>query len=83
MLPPELDSNSSNPSLLNASLAAGLYPKILSIEGGQLRTITNNQLAAFHPSSVNFRRQAADFGVHYLSYFTLMYVGFFYLSEIH
>jgi len=72
-LPPELDGNSSNPALLNASLAAGLYPKILSIDGGQLRTITNNQLAAFHPSSVNFRRQAADFGVHHLSYFTLMH----------
>ncbi|KAF7966231.1 hypothetical protein HWV62_39469 [Athelia sp. TMB] len=72
-LPPELDSNSANPALLNASLAAGLYPKILAIEGGQLRTITNNQLAAFHPSSINFRRQAADFGVHYLSYFTLMH----------
>lgn len=76
-LPTGLDRNSTNTALLNAALAAGLYPKILAIDGtnGQLRTITNNQLAAFHPSSVNFRKNAVDFGVHYLSYFTLMCVS--------
>ncbi|KII93254.1 hypothetical protein PLICRDRAFT_35442 [Plicaturopsis crispa FD-325 SS-3] len=75
MVPPELDVNSSNPALVNAALAAGLYPKILSIDpaNGQMRTITNNQPASFHPSSVNFRRKAADFGVNHLSYFTLMH----------
>jgi len=73
-IPAELDCNSRNTVLLNAALAAGLYPKILAIDSsnGHMRTITNNQAAAFHPSSVNFRKNAVDFGVHYLSYFTLM-----------
>jgi ATP-dependent RNA helicase DHX29 len=73
-LPTDLDCNSANTALVNASLAAGLYPKVLAIDptNRQMRTITNNQPAAFHPSSVNFRKNALDFGVHHLSYFTLM-----------
>jgi ATP-dependent RNA helicase DHX29 len=73
-LPADLDSNSSNIALVNASLASGLYPKVLGIDfaNRQMRTITNNQPAAFHPSSVNFRKNVFDFGIHYLSYFTLM-----------
>lgn len=76
-IPAELDCNSRNTVLLNAALAAGLYPKILAIDSsnGHMRTITNNQAAAFHPSSVNFRKNAVDFGIHYLSYFTLMWVS--------
>lgn len=78
-LPVELDTNSNNPLLVNAALTAGLYPKILSVEsqGGQMRTITNNQQSYFHPSSVNFGRNVLDFGVNYLTYFTLMLVMFF------
>ncbi|KAJ6621236.1 P-loop containing nucleoside triphosphate hydrolase protein [Mycena sp. CBHHK59/15] len=74
MVPPELDLNPSNVVLLNAALTAGLYPKILSIDhsNGQMRTISNNQSASFHPSSVNFGRKPIDFGVNHLSYFTLM-----------
>jgi ATP-dependent RNA helicase DHX29 len=76
MVPAELDVNPSNVALLNAALTAGLYPKILSIDhsNGQMRTISNSQNAAFHPSSVNFGRKPASFGVNHLSYFTLMYV---------
>ncbi|KAJ7235880.1 P-loop containing nucleoside triphosphate hydrolase protein [Mycena haematopus] len=75
MVPSELDSNSSNVFLLNAALTAGLYPKILSIDhsNGQLRTISNNQQASFHPSSVNFGRKPTDLGVNHLAYFTLMH----------
>ncbi|KAF6766323.1 pre-mRNA-splicing factor ATP-dependent RNA helicase prp22 [Ephemerocybe angulata] len=76
-VPPEYDVNSRNFALINAALVAGLYPKVLSIDsknsGPQLRTITNNQSAFFHPSSVNFGRKPADFGVNYLAYFTLMH----------
>jgi len=74
-LPADLDRNSTNTALVNASLASGLYPKILAIDATnrQMRTITNNQPAAFHPSSVNFRKNVVDFGVHHLSYFTLMH----------
>lgn len=82
-VPAELDVNSNNPLLVNAALTAGLYPKILSIDpqGGQMRTITNNQQAYFHPSSINFRRNVLDFGVNYLTYFTLMLVTFFPLFD--
>ncbi|KAI0068404.1 P-loop containing nucleoside triphosphate hydrolase protein [Artomyces pyxidatus] len=74
-VPAELDSYSTNTTLLGAALAAGLYPKILSVNqsSGQLTTITNNQIVAFHPSSVNFRRKASEFGVNHLVYFTLMH----------
>jgi ATP-dependent RNA helicase DHX29 len=77
-LPTDLDCNSSNTALVNASLASGLYPKVLAIDttNRQMRTITNNQPVAFHPSSVNFRKNVIDFGVHHLSYFTLMYASF-------
>lgn len=76
-VPPEYDMNSANPALVNAALAAGLYPKLLSIATGKdgkdrLVTITNNQAVSFHPSSVNFGRRPRDFGVNYLSYFTIM-----------
>ena len=75
-VPAELDVNSNNPLLVNAALTAGLYPKILSVgsQNGQMRTITNNQQAYFHPSSINFGRNALDFGINHLTYFTLMLV---------
>ncbi|KAL6302192.1 P-loop containing nucleoside triphosphate hydrolase protein [Sparassis latifolia] len=74
-VPAELDLNSSNVFLFNAALTAGLYPKILAVDPmqGGMRTITNNQAAFFHPSSVNFRRKPKDFGVNHLCYFTLMH----------
>jgi ATP-dependent RNA helicase DHX29 len=74
-LPQELDQKGSNYALLNAALVAGLYPKILAIDASnaQMRTITNNQPATFHPSSVNFRKKPVDFGVNHLTYFTLMH----------
>jgi ATP-dependent RNA helicase DHX29 len=74
-VPPFLDSNGSNIALINSALTAGLYPKVLAIDSssGQMRTISNNQSAAFHPTSVNFGRKPADFGVNHLVYFTLMH----------
>ncbi|THH02832.1 hypothetical protein EW026_g81 [Hermanssonia centrifuga] len=76
-IPPELDRNSSNSALIHAAISAGLYPKLLSIEQtkdgkDRLVTVTNNQSVSFHPSSVNFGRRPRDFGVNYLSYFTIM-----------
>lgn len=74
LLPPEFDIHSENNALINAALAAGLYPKILRIDpvNGQLSTVTNSQAVSFHPSSVNFRRKTQDFGVNHLSFFTIM-----------
>ncbi|KAK0208360.1 P-loop containing nucleoside triphosphate hydrolase protein [Desarmillaria ectypa] len=73
-IPPELDSNSNNTALFNAALVAGLYPKILAVDSttNEMRTISNNQLAAFHPSSVNFGRKPGDLGANHLAYFTLI-----------
>ncbi|KAI8995492.1 P-loop containing nucleoside triphosphate hydrolase protein [Trametes punicea] len=75
MVPSELDVNSGNAAIVNAALAAGLYPKILAVDPvkGEMRTITNNQPASFHPSSVNFKKRLNDFGVNHLCYFTLMH----------
>lgn len=72
--PQELDRNADGFSLLNAALVAGLYPRIIAIDAasGQLRTITNNQAVAFHPSSVNFKRRPRDLQVNHLCYFTVM-----------
>ncbi|KAI0932374.1 hypothetical protein AcW2_001025 [Taiwanofungus camphoratus] len=74
-VPPELDSNSGNAAIVNSALGAGLYPKILAIDPslGDMRTITNNQPAFFHPSSINFGKKPKDFGVNHLCFFTLMH----------
>jgi ATP-dependent RNA helicase DHX29 len=73
-VPPEYDLNSRNFALINAALVAGLYPKVLSVDGktGSMRMVSNNQTVAFHPSSVNFGKRASEFGCHHLGYFTLM-----------
>ncbi|KAH9835693.1 P-loop containing nucleoside triphosphate hydrolase protein [Rhodofomes roseus] len=73
-VPPDMDACSGNAHLLNAALAAGLYPKILSIDPstGALKAVSNNQAASFHPTSINFGKRATDFGVNHLCYFTLM-----------
>lgn len=76
-VPAEYDRNSVDEMvLLNATLCAGLYPKLLALQDStgsqQLRTLGNNQPIAFHPSSVNFGRRPQDFGVNYLCYFTIM-----------
>ncbi|KAJ4483983.1 P-loop containing nucleoside triphosphate hydrolase protein [Lentinula lateritia] len=74
-VPPELDSSSSNITLVNAALLAGLYPKVLAVDvfKGQMRTLSNNQQASFHPSSVNFGKKPTDLGTNHIAYFTLMH----------
>ncbi|KAF8641157.1 hypothetical protein AX17_000792 [Amanita inopinata Kibby_2008] len=82
--PSDYDVNSSNTTLLHAALTAGLYPKILLVdfETGQTRTITSNNIVAFHPSSVNHNRRPTELGANYLSYFTLMHSKKLYAWEI-
>ncbi|CAG7847697.1 ATP-dependent RNA helicase Dhx29; AltName: Full=DEAH box protein 29 [Serendipita indica DSM 11827] len=80
-VPPDTDVNSipGKSAFINAAIVAGLYPKILVIDGGssnqQMRALTNNQHAHFHPSSINFGRKPLDVssGGHCLVYFTLMH----------
>lgn len=73
-IPPDLNRNSNNPSFINSSLVFGLYPKLLFIDAatGQLRTLSNNQVAYFHPSSVNMGKKLSDFTGNFLCYFTIM-----------
>jgi len=86
-VPAEYDVNSENITILNAALAAGMYPKILTLNASGLQTITNQQPVSMvrmsftvvrsadrsqHPSSINFRTSKADYGSNYLVYFTIM-----------
>lgn len=76
-VPAEYDANNAdNMALLNAALCGGLYPKLLTVDlssgSQQMRTLGNNQVVSFHPSSVNFGRKPGDFGTNYLTYFTIM-----------
>ena len=73
-IPPDLDINGNNSSIVTAALVAGLFPKILSVDEStsQMRTISNNQQVSFHPSSVNFRMRPKELTVNYLAYYTLM-----------
>nr|XP_019011047.1 DEAH box polypeptide 36 [Kwoniella pini CBS 10737]OCF49828.1 DEAH box polypeptide 36 [Kwoniella pini CBS 10737] len=74
-VPPDFNVNGADVNILGGALAAGLYPKLLSLDpssGGGLKTIINQQPVAIHPSSVNFKVSRSDFGTNYLAYFTIM-----------
>ncbi|WVR06931.1 hypothetical protein IAU60_003967 [Kwoniella sp. DSM 27419] len=74
-VPAEMNVNAQDVQVLGAALAAGLYPKLLSLDatpGGGLKTLINQQPVAIHPSSVNFKVSKGDYGTNYLAYFTLM-----------
>ncbi|SNX81910.1 probable DNA/RNA helicase (DEAD/H box family II) [Melanopsichium pennsylvanicum] len=76
-IPSHLDENSSSLSMIHASLATGLYPKLLHIDAKtyQLKTITNNQPTSIHPSSVNFRSKMSELirsSSSYMLYYTMM-----------
>jgi len=73
-IPPAYDQNANDPGFISAALAAGLYPKILSVElaHSKLETITNRVAASIHPSSVNFGTRIREWESRYLAFFTLM-----------
>jgi ATP-dependent RNA helicase DHX29 len=72
-VPAHLNENAANERILAASLASGLYPKILTIDpAGGLRTISNQQPVSIHPSSINFGLPKSEFGSNNLVYYTLM-----------
>lgn len=76
-IPADLDVNSSSLSMIHATLAAGLYPKLLHIDAKtfQLKTIGNNQPTSIHPSSVNFRVKMSELvrgASSYMLYYTMM-----------
>ncbi|RXK37048.1 hypothetical protein M231_05636 [Tremella mesenterica] len=80
-IPAVLNINHDKPQILNAALAAGLYPKVLVVDGNGLRSITNQQPVSIHPSSVNFGVPRSELGTH-LIYFTLMRSKKLYAWEI-
>jgi ATP-dependent RNA helicase DHX29 len=45
-VPSSLNVNADNAQILGGALASGLYPKILSLEGGVVKTIINQQPVA-------------------------------------
>src|SRR5258706_4567992 len=59
-VPPDLNTNAQDSAswAINAALAAGLCPKLLIREKGQMQDLSNSQPAAFHASSVNFKKRA-------------------------
>ncbi|KAK4689978.1 ATP-dependent RNA helicase DHX29, partial [Tremellales sp. Uapishka_1] len=73
-VPASSNVNAESPQIISAALAAGLYPKLLALDvsSGVLKTITNQQAAAIHPSSINFRVPKSEFGSNYVVYFTIM-----------
>jgi len=72
-VPPALNVNANNVKIVGASLAAGLYPRLLSVDRtGGLRSLANQQPVSIHPSSINFRTPQAEFGTNFLAYFSIM-----------
>ncbi|KIR55599.1 DEAH box polypeptide 36 [Cryptococcus gattii Ru294] len=73
-VPPELNVNGEDLKVVGAALVSGLYPKLLALDAsGGMRTITNQQPVAIHPSSVNFKVRKSEFDSNYLAYFTIMH----------
>lgn len=73
-VPAELDTYGECAQAVTLAMVAALYPKLLMIEpkSDQMRTLTNNQPAAIHPSSVNFRTHPSSFRSHFVLYHTIM-----------
>lgn len=84
-IPVDYNVHGEDSRVISSALGAGLYPKILSVDtnSGVLRTLANNQAAAFHPSSVNFRLRGRPqtVGAEYLAFFTLMHSTKLYVWE--
>ncbi|KAJ1041518.1 hypothetical protein NDA11_000066 [Ustilago hordei] len=76
-IPAHLDVNSTSLAMIHATLAAGLYPKLLNIDSKtyQLKTIGNNQPTSIHPSSVNFKAKMSELvssSSSFMLYYTMM-----------
>ncbi|TIB70058.1 hypothetical protein E3P77_00012 [Wallemia ichthyophaga] len=59
-IPEELDYNAGDYSILHAAIAAGLFPKMISLDWytKTMKTIQNNAVVSIHPSSPNFKVNA-------------------------
>ena len=75
-VPAAVNKLAEDPQLVMNCVAAGMYPKLLTVDSsGHFRTLVNNAPAAIHPSSVNFGAgRRPDFGdVRFITYFNIMH----------
>ncbi|TIA91229.1 hypothetical protein E3P99_01191 [Wallemia hederae] len=83
-VPEELNYNAGDYSILHAAIAAGLFPKLISLDWHTktMKTIQNNAVVSIHPSSPNFKIKWQEFGSSFLCYFTLLQSRKLYAHEV-
>ena len=67
-VPPELDENSANDTIVSSVIAWSFYPKLLIRDGKGFRNVANSQQVSLHPTSVNKGNNDLKF----LSYYSMM-----------
>jgi len=74
-IPMHLNTHSLDASVVTLALVAAMYPKLLVVDEGsqQMRTLTNNQPATVHPSSVNARKALGAPSMHFVLYHSIVY----------
>ncbi|WFD42273.1 RNA helicase [Malassezia psittaci] len=82
-VPQEINIYGDCVQALTLALVAAFYPQLLSMDprSGILRTLTNNQPAAIHPSSVNYKSPAKSQRSHFVLYYSIMMSKRLYASE--
>ncbi|WFC98194.1 RNA helicase [Malassezia yamatoensis] len=82
-VPQEINTYGDCVQALTLALVAAFYPKLLSMDprSGMMRTLTNNQPAAIHPSSVNYKSPAKSQRSHFVLYYSIMMSKRLYASE--
>ncbi|RUS29602.1 P-loop containing nucleoside triphosphate hydrolase protein [Jimgerdemannia flammicorona] len=83
-IPTFYDVHATNPAVLNAAFAAGLYPRVArcSLLTRELTTGQRQDIVHVHPSSVNFSRASEwSFPTDWLVYYTMVRSGKVYLWE--
>ncbi|KAL4400189.1 RNA helicase [Malassezia pachydermatis] len=74
-IPAHLDTYSQSGAVITLALVAAMYPKLLIVDEKtqQMRTLTNNQPAVIHPSSVNARKPLGTPSTHFVLYHSIVY----------
>ncbi|WFD18140.1 RNA helicase [Malassezia caprae] len=74
-IPAHLNTHGLDASVVTLALVAAMYPKLLVVDEGsqQMRTLTNNQPATVHPSSVNARKALGAPSMHFVLYHSIVY----------
>lgn len=74
-IPAHLNIYGLEASVVTLALVAAMYPKLLIVDEGtqQMRTLTNNQPAVVHPSSVNARKALGAPSLHFVLYHSIVY----------